>query len=131
MNPLRTFPWLRRFLRLGSRVLMWTLLVGMSLWSMLAIYYSSFAGPGLRRGLTALFVVGLGAVLFRVRPQRKAHLICFAAIGAVLLWFWFTPASNDRDWQPDVAVLPQAEFKGDLVTIRNIRNCDYQTETNY
>ena len=39
--------------------------------------------------------------------------------------------SNDRDWQPDVAVLPFATFDGDLVTIHNIRNFDYRTETDY
>ena len=35
--------------------------------------------------------------------------------------------SNDRDWSPDQAVLSRAEFQGDLVTVYNIRNCDYRT----
>src|SRR5688572_23651251 len=123
MNLLRTFPWLRPFVGFGLRASVWTLLVGMSLWATLAIYYSSIAGPGLRSGMAVAFAVGLGAVLIRVRPRRKAQLICFGAVGVVVLWFWFMPASNDRDWQPDVAILPQAEFEGDRVTIRNIRNC--------
>jgi hypothetical protein len=40
-------------------------------------------------------------------------------------------ASNDRDWQPDVAILPSADIKGDLVTVHNIRNFAYRTETDY
>jgi len=39
--------------------------------------------------------------------------------------------SNDRDWQPDVAVLAHADINGDLVTVHNIRNLDYRTETDY
>jgi hypothetical protein len=39
--------------------------------------------------------------------------------------------SNDRDWQPDVTVLSYAEVNGDLVTVHNIRNFDYRSETDY
>ena len=39
--------------------------------------------------------------------------------------------SNERDWQPDVAVLPYADIAGNQVTIHNIRNCDYRTETDF
>lgn len=41
------------------------------------------------------------------------------------------PPSNSRNWQADVAVLPWADIQGNMVTIHNIRNCDYKTETNY
>jgi uncharacterized protein DUF4105 len=33
--------------------------------------------------------------------------------------------SNFRDWAPEQAVLPFAEFQGNQVTIHNIRNCRY------
>ncbi|MFV1966400.1 MAG: DUF4105 domain-containing protein [Pirellulaceae bacterium] len=39
--------------------------------------------------------------------------------------------SNQRDWSPDLAVLPYAEFDGDLVTIHNIRNCVYVSDEDY
>ena len=39
--------------------------------------------------------------------------------------------SNNRDWQTDVAVLPYATMQGKLVTIHNIRNFNYQTETDF
>ena len=42
----------------------------------------------------------------------------------------FTP-SNDYNWSPDQAVLPRAEIREPLVTVRNIRNCDYRTEQDY
>jgi hypothetical protein len=49
----------------------------------------------------------------------------------VLAWWFSLRPSNDRDWQRDVAVLPWAEFFGDRVTLHNIRNCDYRTETDF
>jgi hypothetical protein len=39
--------------------------------------------------------------------------------------------SNDRNWEPSLAVLPYAEFDGDLVTVHNIRKCTYLTESDY
>ncbi|OHB69519.1 MAG: hypothetical protein A2V70_14385 [Planctomycetes bacterium RBG_13_63_9] len=39
--------------------------------------------------------------------------------------------SNDRDWRPDQAVLAYAEFHGDMITVRNIRNCTYFTADDY
>ncbi|MFA6158636.1 MAG: DUF4105 domain-containing protein [Candidatus Paceibacterota bacterium] len=38
---------------------------------------------------------------------------------------------NDRDWSVDQAILPSAEFNGDLVTVRNIRNFSYASTTSY
>lgn len=39
--------------------------------------------------------------------------------------------SNDRQWSPDMARLAGAEFHGNSVTVRNIRNCDYRTADDY
>ena len=46
-------------------------------------------------------------------------------------WWSAIRPSNDRTWQPDVAVLPYAEIDGDLVTVHNIRNFDYRSETDF
>ncbi len=43
----------------------------------------------------------------------------------------FPPPSNERLWRPDLAVLSQAAFEGNRVTIRNVRNCRYRTEEDY
>jgi len=42
-------------------------------------------------------------------------------------------ASNERNWSPDQAVLPHADFSKDRqqVTIRNIRACEYRTADDY
>src|SRR5207247_8904421 len=38
-------------------------------------------------------------------------------------------AVDDRDWQPDVARLAWADVAGERITLHNIRNFDYRTET--
>ncbi|NLF39791.1 DUF4105 domain-containing protein, partial [bacterium] len=50
---------------------------------------------------------------------------------AVLAPWELQQSSNDRDWEPDIAVLPRATINGDTVTVHNIRNCAYLSETNY
>ena len=51
--------------------------------------------------------------------------------GILVLWWSTIPASNSRDWQPDVAVLPSATLDGDRVTLHNIRNFAYRTATDF
>ncbi len=46
------------------------------------------------------------------------------------LFKWLAP-SNDRDWVPDQAVLPRAEFHGNQVTVHHIRNCEYRADDDY
>ncbi|NOZ40463.1 MAG: DUF4105 domain-containing protein [Planctomycetes bacterium] len=39
--------------------------------------------------------------------------------------------SNVRDWSPDQAVLPYAEFRGDQVLVHNVRRCRYFSDDTY
>jgi hypothetical protein len=39
--------------------------------------------------------------------------------------------SNVRDWEPDQAVLPYAEFQGSQIVVHNVRNCRYFDENTY
>jgi hypothetical protein len=38
---------------------------------------------------------------------------------------------NDRDWQPDVARTAHVDLEGDRMTVRNLRNFDYRSETDF
>lgn len=39
--------------------------------------------------------------------------------------------SNDRAWTPDQAILPTAEFRGNLVKVHNVRYCDYRSDEDF
>ncbi|MFO7685138.1 MAG: hypothetical protein R6V60_03515 [Desulfobacterales bacterium] len=95
-----------------------------------AIYFSSLPAP-LRSGVAILFVLTAIVLLLFLRPRRRG-ILAFLVIFSVILIGWVSmEPSNDRNWQPDVAVLPYATADGDAVTVHNIRNCDYRTETDF
>jgi hypothetical protein len=103
-------------------------------WGALVLFYLAPGPRGVRVTLAwvlvALGLVTLGALVAR-RGRRAAIPACAVAFVLVLVvWGNATPRS-DRDWQPEVAVLPYADIKGDLVTVHNIRNFDYRTETDF
>ncbi len=100
-------------------------------WCALAIYYSNLPGDSLRTVLAVGFALGT-AVAFLLLPNRKMVLIGFLLVfSGIVAWWTRIPASNGREWQPDVAVLPYATLQGDLVTLHNIRNLQYRTETDF
>ncbi len=39
--------------------------------------------------------------------------------------------SNTRNWSPDQAVLPYAEFRGNQVTVHNVRHCRYFSDDSH
>jgi hypothetical protein len=49
----------------------------------------------------------------------------------VFTWWLTLSPTNDSDWQPDVAKEAWADIQGDEVTLHNVRNCDYRTQTDY
>lgn len=118
-------------MRIVVSLLLGIVLLGLTAWGALAIHYSNLPSPALRTGLSLTFALGAVAGLLFVRPRRRAIVGFFIVFAGVLLWWLAIPPSQDRDWQPDVAVLPYVTFAGDQVTIHNIRNNDYRSETDF
>ena len=110
------------------------LMVAATAWGALAIYYSNLPGEDLRKILAAVFaafgVAMLGWYLLSAKPARP--IVTFSVLFLLLVAWWSTiPPRQDRDWAPEYAKLAYATFNGDLVTIHNIRNFDYRTETDF
>jgi len=110
------------------------LLLCMAIWGSLAL---SIDGPGsanTRLGFTIVYaVIGLISVgAFTFSKRRWLAALPFTGLFVLVLGWWISLSpSNDRDWQPEVAVLPYATFEEDQVTIHNVRNFDYRTETDF
>ncbi|OPY00880.1 MAG: hypothetical protein A4E60_02059 [Syntrophorhabdus sp. PtaB.Bin047] len=117
--------------RYAGRGLLGLAVVIMTLWGVMAIYYSNLGSETLRGSLSAAFGVATAAS-FIFLPRRGLTLAFFLAAFAGLAWWWSTiPPSNDRVWQKDVAVLPYAVIRGNEIRIHNIRNFHYRSETDY
>jgi hypothetical protein len=115
--------------RLALSALAFVLLLG-TLWGMAALYFDVRVS-WLRTPLALAYGLAvLGVWVLAKGPRKK---LGWTAVGfALVLTWWFTlQPSNNRDWQPDVAVLAYADIEGDKVLVHNIRNCDYRTETDY
>jgi hypothetical protein len=121
----------RRLIWIAFRILFGAVLLGMGAWSTMAVYYSNLPAAWLRLLAAGGFAIGAIVLFVRVRPMWLARCIFLGAFAGIVAWFLWTPPSNNRDWQPDVAILPYAEINGDTVAIHNIRNCDYRSETDY
>jgi hypothetical protein len=117
-------------LRRLIRALMWIAVIAGSVWTFGALWFD-FPFPALREAAAICFAV-LVVSIFVLLRSSTARLVTLGALVASAAGWWLTlQPSNDRDWQPDVALLPYAEIAGDSVTIRHIRDCRYRTETDY
>jgi len=117
-----------RVLRLFACVLAWVVAVLCVAWAFGALYFDfPAAGPF----AAVLYVVVLLAALVFVRGKMLKLAIAFGAFVLVASWWLTLKPSNDRPWQPDVSETAWAEINGDLVTIHNVRNCEYRTDTDF
>jgi Domain of unknown function (DUF4105) len=121
----------RRVLRgLGIAVLV-VLMVGVNLWAAMAICYTHLNGTAPRHVFAAAFVIAFAAAIWLARPWRYKLLVSAASFAVVLTWYFSIHPSNDRDWAPDVANLASATIAGNQLTIHNIRNFDYRSESDF
>lgn len=103
-------------------------------WGVFALAISGSHDETLRNALAAGFAgAALAALvaLFNRRWRWRAFAAYVVLFAVVVAWWRGIEPSNERDWQADVAVLPYATIDGDVVTVRNIRNFAYRSETDY
>ncbi len=114
--------------------LLFCALVAATGWAALAIYYGDSSTNTAQMLLAAAFgIAGLASIVgVFVQRWRWRSLAGFSVLFALVLLWWFNiPASNDRAWQAEVARLPYATFEGNLVTVHDLRNFSYRTETDF
>jgi Domain of unknown function (DUF4105) len=97
-------------------------------WAFGALYFD-FPKAGVFAAI--VFVLALLAIVIVVRGKLLKLGIVFGACAVVTSWWLTLKPSNDRAWQADVAQTAWAEINGDEVTLHNVRNCDYRTETDF
>jgi hypothetical protein len=97
-------------------------------WAFGALYFDFPAASHLA---AILFVLVLLAVLIFIPGRLLKLAMAFGAFALVTLWWLTLKPSNNRPWQSDVAQTAWAEINGDEVTVHNVRNCDYRTETDF
>jgi len=118
-------------MRAFARVLIFLLALVALGWCALVLTYTT-PGPPLLGQICAGLAVIVGVLGFRVLGSFSRALALVAAIFVgVLLWYLSLQPKQEAAWQPDVAELPRAELDGDLLTLHNVRNFDYRSETDF
>jgi hypothetical protein len=130
-SPSRLGALLRLVLRVAGVLAVALVVAGMAAWCAGALYY--YRSGGTRTGaVLAIGFLVVTALAFLLLPRRRRTLLGFlVAFLVVVVWWLQVPASNDHDWQPEVAVAPWASRNGDLITIHGVRNFDYRSETDF
>ncbi len=120
-----------RAVRLIATLLLSVIVAAAVAWAAMAIW---FDGPH-PRVIAAPMAAGLAIVCIilavAVRPLLRGLVVALFPVIVVGLWWTAIPASNTRDWTPDVARTARATFDGSRVTIENVRNFKYRSETDY
>jgi hypothetical protein len=100
-------------------------------WACAALWIDGPEARGLAGGLVALVLLTTIAAFSFIRSRVRAVVVWSVLFAIVYVWWSTLAASNTRIWLPDVAELPTADFDGDLVTIRNVRNFEYSSEVDH
>ncbi len=122
---------IRRTLRVIVTVSLFAIVAAGVAWGALAMWFDgppSRALAGTMAGGLALTGILLAAL---IRPFRRGLVAALLPVVAVAVWWTSIPPSNTRDWSPDVARTPRAAFHGTSVTIQNVRNFKYRSESDF
>ena len=99
-------------------------------WATLAIYYSNLPWGGVRLGLAIAFAAFAIWGLWLSRRRNMPAAVAVLFLGVVVWWLSIAP-SHDREWRPEVAVMPRAFIEGDRVRLTGVRNFDYRTRSDF
>ena len=123
LTHLRVIRWIGAFLILLAAVIAIA-------WAFGAVWFDAPFGNANKIAAGLLALAAAIALVFLRHFWRKLGVTALL-FGGVLMWWLTLSPTNDSDWQPDVAEKAWADLQGDEVTLHNVRNCEYRTETDY
>jgi hypothetical protein len=117
-------------MRTLTRIVLVLLAIPAVAWAAAALWIDGPTARPLAGGLALALVLACAAALAAWGALRGA-LAALVLFAVVLAWWLSIAPLLDRDWAPEYAQLPSAAISGDLVTIRNLRDFAYQSETDF
>jgi hypothetical protein len=130
-DPLRSdHRFLARSFRWLTAGIWFVIQVAIVAWAVLAITYSNLPWAGLRLALAGAFAAFAIWALWLSRLPRMPLAFAVLFLGVVGWWISISP-SHDREWRPEVAVMPRAIIDGDRVRFTGVRNFDYRSRNDF
>lgn len=121
---------MRKALRFAALALVGLVVLIATAWAAGALYFD-LPIAWLRAPLALTYSLAMLAALLLIKGRWRAMGVVGLGFVAVLAWWLTIKPNGDQSWQADVARRARAEIKGDEVTLHDVRNCDYRTETDY
>lgn len=116
--------------RIASRVALTLLVLAGAVWGTLFLWYRVPGAPAGASVAAGAFAVLATVTLAAVLRGRGLWLLPFAAVlAALVLAFSLQTAQDGLDWAPDVARPLRAEITADRVTIEDLREMDWHSDT--
>jgi len=108
-------------------------IVPISAWGALALWFRLPAPEGLRALAAVLFaILGLATVAALFLRRSLIALAVFAVVfGALLVWWHTITPPRDGDWAPDVARQTTATIEGDILTLSDVRDFDWSSDSDF
>ena len=124
---------MRRILRIVGTGALAVFLFLSAVWANLAIAYQLPGSAAVRIGAClVLNLIALAALVAIVqRKHWRAVLVYAAAYALLLAWSGSISASNDNNWAADVVHGITGIVDGDRLSVSNVRNFSWRTETDY
>jgi hypothetical protein len=111
-----------------------TLLIGLpAAWAVLALWYQAPGNQFAKAMIVAVWIAfSVGMILALWHGRAVVGMSAFALAFAILLFWWHRiPPTNDRPWADDVAQMTTGSVDGHLVTLNNVRNFTWRSNTDY
>jgi hypothetical protein len=119
-------------LRRLAAVFLVLIALGFAVWGALAFWYRAPIPP-LRLVLVVIWLALMIGVMFWLAKGHawRAGTILAVAIAALLGWWATLAPSNERDWAPDVTRSVRGEIAGDVLTLTNVRDFEWRSESDF
>ncbi len=124
----------RRIVAALLRILVSALIiVPVSAWSALALWFRLPAPEGVRAFAAGLFaVLGLATIVALFVRRSLIALAVFALIfGGLLVWWSTIKPPADGDWVPDVARQTTGTIEGDTLTLSDVRDFEWRSDSDF
>jgi hypothetical protein len=129
-----TSGWGRRVAGVLLRILVSALVIApTSAWSALALWFRLPAPEALRAAAAIVFaLLGFATIVALLLRRSRIALVVFALGFAGLLAWWSTiKPPLDGDWAPDVARQTTGSIEGDILTLSDVRDFDWRTDSDF
>ena len=115
------------FIGILAAIVLYAITTLIVLWTAGALYCDVGGGRWFATPL-ALFWLALALATFVLwHPAWQPFVVLLVTFALFLTWWFSQKPSQDRQWNPNFAVLPRFELDGDTVTAHDVRNTEYRT----